>query len=137
MALIADGLALVRAHSYTPRAFLDRRHGQVAGGYVQTGTAVKEPNRRPDDFLSGADSLPRLHHRLALAVNRMTGQARDRGSACVRGIFEPPGSGGINGLGYVLYAAFKVHAVAAETIVHQQTFAVVLTVRKDTGVGCR
>ena len=137
VALVAESLALVRADLHQPLPFVHLGQRQLIRGHVLEFTPVKQPHRRRVDFLiDGGDRLHRgPRQRQAMTVHLVAGQAEDGRAVGQVGLSKPPWACGIDGSHQVADAAVVVHPVAAEAVVHQLLFPVVLGVKENLLVG--
>src|ERR1039457_1838120 len=78
--------------------------------------------------------MTRHGQQLSLAVHLVAAQARDRRLVRQFGPQQTPRTAGIERRHQVANAAFEMHAVAAQAIVHQQALPVVLFVQKQPPV---
>lgn len=122
MALVAESLTRVGAGG--------KREGQFANGDQPFAATVKQAER-------GAVFFGRtiFAERGALAVNGVAGKTGDGGLESQGGVFELPGTLAVERRDQVADGAFKMHAMAAEAVVHQRAFGVVLVVEEDAREG--
>lgn len=68
-------------------------------------------------------------------MNLVTGQARNRGLLGESDIAELPWTGGVEWCDQVAHRTLKMHAMATETIVHQDFAMIVFSVEENAAVG--
>ena len=136
MALVAERLAGIGADLHRPAGIKHHRQRQKSDGEIGAFAAIEEAQRRTIEFFAAGEFgvgivVILFVERGAEAVNGVAGEAGDDGLVNDGGRQKLPGAFGIKWGDEFADAAFKEHAVAAETIVHQKAFAVVLLIEKN------
>src|SRR5208283_830126 len=141
VALVAKRLAGIGADLHRPAGIEHHRQRKKSDGKAGALATVEEAERRAIEFLAtgrfdlGIIVVIFFVERLAAAVNGVAREARNDRLVNDGGGQKLPGPLSVEGRDELADATFKEHAVAAETIVHQKTAAVVLLIEKNGFVG--
>ena len=137
VALVAEGLALVGAYFDGARAITHLREGQTRKRNVVLLATVKQCQRRPANFFTGAGVLHlnrRAREGHSVTVHLMAGEAWDGGLHCQLRNEKPPRTLRVHRSDQIADAAVEVHGVTTEAVVHQTAALVVIFVQKDMRV---
>jgi len=137
--LITQRLARIGTNVDDAVALDDLRHWQTLKRNVVQFSAIEQSQRRAKEFLERTGIvrflLCRYHKWQAFVVNLVARQARNSRLPGQTRIQQSPRPVIVDRSNQVADAALKVHAMAAQAIVHKMALAVVIFVEKDLCVG--
>lgn len=144
VALVAESLPAIGTDPDRPVTIAHLRQGQTPDGHGAEFPPVEKREGWTGRLLARARANRldrRTSHRGPLAVNQVTGQARNGWLVGEPRITKLPRPGGVNRRHQVADSAFKVHPMTAQAIVHQAQPPIVALVKKYLcvrhGVGSR
>ena len=140
VALVAESLARIGANLHRPAGIKHHRQRKKSDGEAGAFAAIKEGERRTIEFFAtggfgGGIVVILFAERVAGAVHGVAGEAGDSVLVNDGGGQKSPRSFGVEWRDELADAAFKEHTVAAETIIHQEAFVVVLGIEEKSFVG--
>lgn len=135
VALVAEGLALVGADLYGARAVGELWKREQANREVHLLAAVKDCERICCGRRGGRDARRGLGLRRSFAVHLVAGHAGHRGLVREVGARDVPRAGGVLRLHEIAHGSVKVHAMAAQAVVHEAAISVVRGIGEDLCVG--
>ena len=135
MALVAESLTRIRADLHGPAGFHHHRQRKKSDGETDALTAIEETQGRAIEFFAAGEFrlgivIILFLERGAEAVDGVAGEARDNRLVNDGGRQKFPRAVGVQRCDEIADAAFKEHAVATKTIVHQETVVVVFDIEK-------
>ena len=140
VALVAEGLAGIGADLHRPARFHHHRQRKQSDGETGAFAAIEETQGRPIEFFAAGEFgfgivVIFFAQRVAGAMDGVAGEARDDGMVNDGSRQKLPRAVGVERRDEIADAAFKEHAVAAQAIIHQKTFVIVLGIEEDRFVG--
>ncbi len=135
VALIAEGLALIGADSNGAIFVEHLGHRQFRDRNVLHFAAIKESKRRTVNFLLAAGELlffrGRFPKRRPFVMNLVASQTGNRGLIGECCVAQLPRADGIEWSREIAHGPLEMHAVAAQTIVHQNFATIVFGIEEN------
>ncbi len=140
VALVAEGLARIGADLNRPAGINHYRKRKKGDGETGAFAAIEEAKRRPKEFFAAREFglivvIVFFAERIACAMHGVAGETRNSGLVNEGGGQKLPRAVSIQRRDEFADATFKEHAVAAQAIIHQKTFVIVLGIEEHRFVG--